>query len=126
MSTYADRVLETSTTTGTGSITLAGAVTGFQTFNIGLGLNILTDYVIEGVDASNVPTGEWEIGLGYISSSTTLVRQVPKKGSAAVPVSFSAGTKRVFISPNASFAFTRDNSFTLGKQAALDSKMYQG
>jgi len=126
MSTYADRVLETSTTTGTGSITLAGAVTGFQTFNIGLGLNILTDYVIEGVDASNVPTGEWETGLGYISSSTTLVRQVPKKGSAAVPVSFSAGTKRVFISPNASFAFTRDNSFTLGKQVAMNMKAYQG
>lgn len=126
MSTYADRVLETSTTTGTGSITLAGAVTGFRTFNTGLGLNILTDYVIEGVDASNVPTGEWETGIGSLSGSTTLVRTLPKAGSAAVPVSFSAGTKRVFISPNASGAFTRDNSFTIGKQVALYSKMYQG
>jgi hypothetical protein len=126
VSTYADRVLETSTTTGTGSITLAGAITGFRTFNVGLGLNILTDYVIEGVDASNVPTGEWEIGLGYASSATTFVRQVPKTGSAAVPVSFSAGTKRVFISPNSSFSFTRDNSFTLGKQAAIATKTYQG
>ena len=126
MSTYADRVLETSTTTGTGSITLAGAVTGFRTFNTGLGLNILTDYVIEGVDGSNVPTGEWETGTGYLSGATTLVRQIPKAGSAATPVSFSAGTKRVFISPNAASAFTRDNSFTLGKQTALLSKQYQG
>jgi hypothetical protein len=126
MSTYADRVLETSTTTGTGTITLAGAVTGYRTFNVGLGLNILTDYVIEGVDASNIPTGEWETGTGYLSAATTLVRQIPKAGSAATPVSFSAGTKRVFISPNVASAFTRDNSFTLGKQAALLSKQYQG
>lgn len=126
MSTYADRVLETSTTTGTGSMTLAGAVAGFRTFNAGLGLNILTDYVIEGVDASNVPTGEWETGLGYISSATVFVRKTPKSGSAAVPVSFSAGTKRVFISPNSTYAFTRDNSFTLGKQNAILSLQYQG
>lgn len=126
MSTYADRVLETSTTTGTGAITLAGAVAGFRTFNTGLGLNILTDYVIEAVDANNVPTGEWETGLGYLSNSTTLVRQVPKQGSAAVPVSFTASTKRVFISPNQTYAFTRDNSFTLGKQVAMNTKQYQG
>jgi hypothetical protein len=126
MTTYADRVLETSTTTGTGSITLAGAVTGFRTFNTGIGLNIATDYVIEGVDASNVPTGEWEMGTGYLSSSTTLVRQIPKSGSSGLPVSFSAGTKRVFISPNTASAFTRDNSFTLGKQAAIMGKFYQG
>jgi len=126
MSTYADRVLETSTTTGTGAITLAGAVAGFRTFNTGLGLNILTDYVIEGVDASNVPTGEWETGVGYLSGATTLVRQIPKAGSAAVPVSFSAGTKRVFVSPNTASAFTRDNSFTIGKQIAIAAKYFQG
>jgi hypothetical protein len=126
MSTYADRVLETSTTTGTGSVTLAGAVAGFRTFSAGLGLNLQTDYVIEGVDASGVPTGEWELGMGYLSDSTTLVRQVPKLGSSATPVAFSAGTKRVFISPSAAASFTRDNSFTLGKQAALLSKQYQG
>ena len=126
MSTYADRVLETTTTTGTGSITLGGAATGFRTFNAGLGLNIQTDYCIEGVDASNVPTGEWETGVGYLSSPTTLVRHKPKAGSAAVPVSFSAGTKRVFVSPIAASAFTRDNSFTLGKQAAIMGKFYQG
>lgn len=126
MSTYADRVLETSTTTGTGSITLAGAVTGYRAWNPALALNVQTDYVIEGVDASNVPTGEWETGTGYLSGATTLVRQIPKAGSAATPVSFSAGTKRVFISPNAASAFTRDNSFTIGKQLAIGAKYFQG
>ena len=98
MSTYAARVLETSTTTGTGNFTTAGAVTGYRTFNTALGQNITTDYVIEGVDASGIPTGEWEEGEGYMSSSTTLVRATPSSGSAATPVNFSAGTKRVFIS----------------------------
>jgi len=126
MSTYADRVLETSTTTGTGAITLAGAVLGYRSFSAGLALNVLTDYVIEGVDASNVPTGEWETGVGYLSGATTLVRQIPKAGSAAVPVSFSAGTKRVFISPNTASVFTNDNSFTLGKQMAVMGKYFQG
>jgi hypothetical protein len=126
MATYADRVLETSTSTGTGNITLAGAVTGFRTFNVGLGLNVLTDYVIEGVDASNVPTGEWETGRGYLSASNTLVRSRPNAGSAATPVSFSAGTKRVFISPNTASAFTRDNNLSIGRQVAISLKQYQG
>jgi hypothetical protein len=96
MSTYKDRVMETSTTTGTGDITLAGAVTGYQTFNTAFGLNVFTDYAIVGVDGSGVPTGQWECGEGFLSGTTTLVRAVPLSGSAAVPVSFSAGTKRVF------------------------------
>lgn len=97
MSVYADRVMETSTTTGTGAITLAGAVTGYRTFVAAISQNILTDYCIEAVDASGVPTGEWEVGEGYLSASTTLVRHVPLSGSAVIPVNFSAGTKRVFI-----------------------------
>ena len=104
---YADRTLETTTTTGTGAITLAGAVTGYRTFNTAIGLNVLTDYVIVGVDGSGVPTGEWEVGEGYLSASTTLVRMVPLSGSAATPVNFSAGTKRVFILQAADAITTR-------------------
>ena len=126
MATYADRVLETSTSTGTGNITLAGAVVGYRAFSPAMALNVLTDYVIEGVDASNVPTGEWETGSGYLSASTTLVRSKPNAGSAATPVSFSAGTKRVFISPNTASAFTRDNNLSIGRQVAISLKQYQG
>lgn len=101
MSTYRDRVLETSTSTGTGDITLAGAITGYRTFNNALGLNVRTDYCIVSVDGSGVPTGEWEVGNGHLSGTTTLVRSNPLSGSASVPVSFTAGTKRVFITHSA-------------------------
>jgi hypothetical protein len=97
VSTFRDRVIETTTTTGTGDLTLAGAVTGFRTFNTAIGTNITFDYCIEAVDANGLPTGDWEVGEGYLSASTTLVRAVPLTGSAAVPVSFAAGTKRVFV-----------------------------
>lgn len=97
MSRYADRVMETSTTTGTGNITTDGAITGYQTFNSGIGTNVMTDYAIVAVDTNGVPTGEWETGEGYLSGASTLVRAYPLSGSAATPVSFSAGTKRVFL-----------------------------
>ena len=64
-----DRVLETTTTTGTGALTLAGAVTGLRAFSA-----VMTSpsdtcyYVIEAVDGSGVPTGEWETGLGTYSA----------------------------------------------------------
>lgn len=118
MSKYADRAMETSTTTGTGNIALAGAVTGYQTIYSGLQseLNRILDYTIEGVDASGVPTGEWEVGEGYLSASTTLVRHKPTSGSAATPVNFSAGTKRVFITYAAAEAVGKGNAiaFNIG------------
>jgi len=102
MSTFADRIKETSTTTGTGDFTLAGAVTGYQTFNTGIGTNLPIIYVIEAVDGSGVPTGEWETGNGYLSSSNTLVRDIVDDSSnSAALVNFSAGTKNVFCDINA-------------------------
>jgi hypothetical protein len=97
MSKYADRVLETAFSTGTGVVALAGAVTGYRSFDTAIGVGVTTDYCIVAVDGSGVPTGEWEVGEGHLSGATTLVRNTPLSGSAAVPVNFSAGTKRVFI-----------------------------
>lgn len=97
MSSFADRIKETSTTTGTGDFTLAGAVTGYQTFNSAIGQNLNICYVIETVDASGVPTGDWETGDGYLSSSNVLVRdQVEASSNAGALVNFGAGTKNVF------------------------------
>lgn len=95
--TFKPRVKETSTTTGTGDITLAGAVVGYQSFDDAF---VVTDdyfyYCIEGVDGSGVPTGQWEEGIGHLSASTTLVRDTLLASSTGSAVSFSAGTKNVF------------------------------
>jgi len=100
----ADRVLETSTTTGTGTLTLSGAVTGYRTF-AAVGNGNTTPYCIFGVDGSGVPTGEWETGIGtYTSSGTTFARTtVQASSNSNNAVNFSAGTKYVASSPTANW-----------------------
>lgn len=97
----ADRVKETTTTTGTGTITLLGASTGFQSFAI-VGNGNATYYTIAGQTGS-----EWEVGIGtYSTSGTTLARTtVISNSSATQPsaLSFSAGTKDVFVTYPAEF-----------------------
>lgn len=111
-----DRVLETSTTTGTGDITLAGAVAGFRTFNAASGVGPSFPYVIEVVNASSIPTGEYEVGEGHLSGTSTLVRRVVYKSSNAdALVNFSAGTKRVFISEAAHSARTFGQSYACNR-----------
>lgn len=86
-----DRVKETTTSTGTGTITLAGAVSGFQSF-AAIGNGNETFYTIAG-------GGEWEVGIGtYTSSGTTLSRDtVLESSNSGSLVNFSAGTKDVFV-----------------------------
>lgn len=100
---YYDRVLEVSTTTGTGTFTVSGAVPGFQAFGAVCALGDEFDYAIFGVDGDGVPTGEWETGQGEFGSSNTLLRSVVHDSSAgsATAESFSAGTKYVALSYNA-------------------------
>jgi hypothetical protein len=95
---YADRVQETTTTTGTGNVTLAGVSdASYQSFNTAFGNGTSTTakrfrYVI--VDATNFA---WEAGIGYLSASTTLVREtVTSSSNSGALVSFAAGTKTVF------------------------------
>ena len=89
----ADRVKETTTTTGTGAVTLAGASTGFQSF-AAVGNGNVTYYTIAGQG-----TSEWEVGIGpYTSSGTTLSRTtVISSSNSGSLVTFSAGTKNVFV-----------------------------
>ena len=101
----ADRVKETTTTAGTGTITLAGASAGFQSFAI-IGNSNTTYYCI----AAQTGT-EWEVGIGtYTSSGTTLARTTVfsnSSGTQPSALSFSAGTTDVFVtypSPMAAFA----------------------
>lgn len=93
----ADRVKDTTTTTGTGSVTLSGvAPSGFQAFTDALAVGDSTFYCIAG-------GAEWEIGVGTLTASTTLSRDVVIDSSNAnALVNLSAGTKDVFITVPAS------------------------
>ena len=88
-----DRVKETSTMTGTGTLTLAGAATGFQSF-AAIGDGNTTFYTI-----ALVSSNEWEVGIGtYTSSGTTLSRDtILSSSNSGNAVDFSAGTKDVFV-----------------------------
>lgn len=89
----ADRVKETTTTTGTGTVTLLGASTGFQSF-AAVGNGNTTYYTIAAQSGT-----EWEVGIGtYTSSGTTLARTtVFSSSNSGSLVNFSAGTKDVFV-----------------------------
>jgi len=90
----ADRVLETSTTSGSGTISLAGASVGYQGFSTGVGNGNQTYYTIALEGGS-----EWEVGIGtYTSVGDTLSRDTVLASSASgAKVGFSAGTKQVFV-----------------------------
>ncbi len=102
----ADRVQETTTTTGTGTITLAGAVSGFQSF-AAIGNGNTTYYTI-----AHTTVAEWEVGIGtYTSSGTTLARTtILASSNSNNAVDFSAGTKNVFCTYPAGRAVERDAS----------------
>jgi hypothetical protein len=94
----ADRVCETTTTTGTGALTLAAAVAGYRRFSAAMSTSDTCYYAIEAIDVQGVPTGDWEVGLGTYSSANTLTRTtVHFSSNSNSAVSFAAGTKRVFI-----------------------------
>ena len=85
-----DRVKETTATTGTGTVTLSGAQTGFQSFSSGIGSGNSTYYTIVG-------GSEWEVGIGSLTNATTFTRDtVISSSNASSLVSFTTGTKDVF------------------------------
>lgn len=115
----ADRVKETTTTAGGGTITLDGAATGFQSFAV-VGNGNTTYYTI-----ASQTGGEWEVGVGtYTSSGTTLARTTVLANSAGTQptaLSFSAGTKDVFVTYPAEKSVNLDasgNSTALGTPAS--------
>jgi cytoskeletal protein CcmA (bactofilin family) len=120
-----DRVKETSTTTGTGTLNLSGAVTGFETFVAGVGNGNTTYYAIVNRDAD-----EWEVGLGTVTdaSTDTLARTtVITSSNSDSATDFSAGTKDVFVTlpaskvtfEDASSDVTLPNDLILGSDSAV-------
>jgi hypothetical protein len=86
-----DRVKETTTTTGTGTYTLAGVSTGFQSFSV-IGDGNTTYYAV----SNNI---DWEVGIGtYTASGTTLSRDtILESSNSNNAVNWGAGTKDIFV-----------------------------
>lgn len=94
-----DMVFETTTTTGTGTVTLAGPKTGYRSFAV-VGNGNTCPYTIRHQSAD-----QWEVGIGtYTSSGTTLSRDtILASSNGGSAVNFSSGTKDVILSAPASF-----------------------
>jgi hypothetical protein len=101
----ADRVKETTTTTGTSDFALGGAVSGFQTFSAGVGNSNTTYYAVS-------LGSDFEIGLGTLSSDgLTLARTtVYQSSNSDTKVSFAAGSKDIFVTYAADKAVYEDAS----------------
>lgn len=106
----ADRVKSTTTTTGTGTITLGSAATGYQSFSV-IGDGNQTYYTIADQTGSN-----WEVGIGtYTSSGTTLSRDtVLASSNSGSLVNFGAGTKDVFVTYPAGYS-----AFSIGSAGVM-------
>jgi hypothetical protein len=128
-----DRVKETSTTTGTGTINLAGAETGYEGFVAGIGTGNTTYYAIELNSA-----GQWEVGIGTVTDAATdtLSRDtIITSSNSDSAVDFSAGTKNVFctlpakrtVSPvMTATGFVVTHASTLNEDQTLDSGVLAG
>ena len=115
-----DRVKETTTSTGTGTINLAGAETGFETFVAGVGNSNTCYYCIAHQSAN-----EFEVGLGTVTDATpdTLARTtIISSSNSDSAVNFSAGTKDVFCTLPASKVVFENASDNVGIGTASPTK----
>ncbi len=115
---YFDRVKETTTTTGTGTLTLGGAVLGFRAFSSPYANGDTLHYSIEHASA-----GTWEVGLGTWNTGGLLARTtVLASSNAAALVNFGAGTKVVFVtSPAGVSSFLNPVFSAIGSTALRDA-----
>ena len=107
-----DRVQETSTTTGTGTLTLAGAVTEFQSFSSAIGNGNTTYYTIYVAGGT-----DWEVGIGTVGAGTLSRDTVYASSNAGSLVNFPAGTKYVFCDYPAGKAIYTDASGNISNLA---------
>ena len=118
--TISDRIKETSNTTGTGTYTLAGAVTGFETFTANLSNSDTTYYCC-------TDNTDFEVGLGtFTTSGTTLARTtILASSNSNNAVSWGAGTRTVFCTLPAAKTIILDASgnTTIGGVVTIGSQL---
>ena len=114
-----DRVKETTTTTGTGTLSLGGAASGFQSFVTAIGNGNTTYYAIE--DANGTA---WEVGIGTISATPdTLTRTTLIASSTGAKIELTSGTHTVFGTYSGSKAVYLDASGGLSHTVDLTSEV---
>ena len=128
-----DRVKQTSTSTGTGTINLTGTETGFETFVTGIGDGNSCFYAI-----ANDGTSEFEVGIGTVTDAATdtLSRTtIISSSNSDNAVNFSAGTKTVFCTypakraPSAAMTATTyitTHNSTISDTQTIDSGVLAG
>ena len=124
-----DRVKETTSTTGTGTVTLTGAQLGFQSFSSGIGSGNSCYYTI-------ALGSQWEVGIGSLTNATTFTRDtVISSSNASSLVSFSTGSKDIFCALPAKWTpspvmyaqtFVNTHSTTLTQDQTLESGVLAG
>ena len=118
----ADRVQETTTTTGTGSVTLSGAVLGYQSFAV-IGNGNTTFYTIADQGGAN-----WEVGIGtYSTTGPTLARTtVLASSNSGSLVNFTAGIKTVFVTYPSEKSVNLDSSGNVSALGTIASGVWNG
>ena len=92
----ADRIQETTTTTGTGTLTLLGAKTGYQSFATGLGSGALN------VGYAMTDGTDWEVGVGTFNGTSSLTRdRIRSSSNSGAAVNWGAGTRDVWCDASA-------------------------
>jgi len=124
-----DRVKETTATTGTSTVTLTGAQTGFQSFSSGIGAGNSTYYTI-------ALANQWEVGIGSLTNATTFTRDsVITSSNSNALVNFSAGVKDIFCSLPAEYtpspsmlaqAFVNTHATTISETQTIESGVLAG
>lgn len=109
-----DRVKESSTTVGTGSISLSGTSTGYQTFSSAIGNGNTTYYTILLQGGS-----EWETGLGTVSAGSISRDTILGSSNGGSVVNLSAGTKDVWCDYPAAKAVFVDQVDPIGTATAM-------
>lgn len=114
--TIADRVKDTTTTTGTGDLTLSGtAPTGFRTFASVMEVGGNCYYCISSAGS------EWEVGYGTLTATTTFARsRIISSSNAGAAVNLSAGTKDVFMTIPATIVQNRGTVWATANGFALN------
>ena len=117
-----DRVLETASSPGTGTVTLLGASLGYQSFNTALTSGSTTFYTIADLGGAN-----WEVGVGTFTSPDQLARNtVLASSNSGSAVNFSTGTQNVFITYPAEKSVNLDSSGNVSPLGTIASGVWNG